>query len=320
LSESLPSALRIGTRGSALARSQAEFVARRLREGRLARRVDLVPIVTHGDREAARPIADVWGAGVFTREIDRALFDGHIDVAVHSLKDLPVARPHGLCLAAVPTREDPRDVLISVASRRLADLPPNSVLATSSPRRRVQLAARRSDLLFQDLRGNVDTRIRAVRDGHVAAIVVARAGVARLGRVEEIAEVFDATICTPAPGQGALAIEVRADDAELCTALADCLDDPHARMETESERSFLAALGGGCRVPVGALARVHTMSVRLLGMIANPATGEIWRGESTGSAGDSAALGRALAASVPERVRAWAAVPEWSHERPHAGA
>ncbi len=298
--------LRLGTRRSLLARTQSGSIRDRIVALGVARAVEMVELVTLADRERDRPMAELWGTGIFSRELDEALADGRVDLAVHSLKDLPVERPAGLVLAAVPEREDPRDALVAPPGTRFRDLPAGARVGTSSPRRRLQLAAARPDLVFEEMRGNVETRIRAVRERRLDAVVLACAGLHRLGRAGEVTEQFDPGVCTPAPGQGALAVEVRAENEMLRAALAGALDSPPARAAVEAERSFLAALGGGCRVPIGALARAEGESLRLAGMIANPLTGDVWRGEVRGLLADPAAAGRALAESAPDSVRAWA--------------
>jgi hydroxymethylbilane synthase len=244
--------LRLGTRRSALATTQSTWVADRLRA--LGHEVELVEVVTEGDTSTA-PLSTLGGAGVFAAALRRALLDGEVDLAVHSLKDLPTAPHPGLVVAAVPTREDPRDVLVSVGGRTLGELPDGAVVGTGSPRRVAQLAALGLGLSFKDIRGNVDTRVAMVREGALDAVVLARAGLARLGRLDEVAEVIDPLQVLPAPGQGALAVECRADDAATLAAVA-VLDDADARACTTAERAVLAALEAGCSAPVGALAEV----------------------------------------------------------------
>ena len=249
----MSSTLRLGTRASALATTQSGLVADLVRE-RLGREVELVEVSTEGDRNAA-PLAQMGGTGVFVSALRDALLDGHVDFAVHSLKDLPTTPADGIALAAVPVREDPRDVVVARDGLTLGELPVGSRLGTGSPRRVSQLAALGLGLELQGIRGNVDTRIRKVREGEVDAIVLARAGLARLGRLDEATEVLDPLQMLPAPGQGALAIECRSGDTELVAALAR-LDDPATRAAVTAERAVLSALEAGCSAPLGALAEV----------------------------------------------------------------
>ena len=245
--------LRLGTRRSALARTQSEQVAQALRE-RTGREVELVEVVTTGDVSRA-PLSTIGGTGVFVSALRDALLAGTVDLAVHSLKDLPTAPAPGLALAAVPPREDPRDVLVAAGGARLEDLPAGARVGTGSPRRAAQLRAARPDLEVVDVRGNVDTRLRLVSEGRMEAVVLAAAGLARLGRSGEVSQVLDPEVVLPAPGQGALALECRADD-EAALAACALLEDPATRAAVTAERSLLAALEAGCTAPVGALARI----------------------------------------------------------------
>ncbi|WP_426242631.1 hydroxymethylbilane synthase [Nocardioides sp. LHG3406-4] len=248
-----PVPLRLGTRASTLATTQSGLVAAMVRE-RLGREVELVEVSTEGDRTGA-PLAQLGGTGVFVSALREALLAGEVDLAVHSLKDLPTGPAAGIALAAVPAREDPRDVVVARDGLTLGELPPGSRVGTGSPRRAAQLHALGLGLDVVGIRGNVDTRIRKVTDGTYDAVVLARAGLARLGRLDEVTEVLDPLQMLPAPGQGALAVECRADAAELVEALAT-LDDPHTRVAIEAERAVLAALEAGCSAPLGALAEV----------------------------------------------------------------
>jgi hydroxymethylbilane synthase len=245
--------LRLGTRASALATTQSGHVADLVRE-RLGREVELVEISTEGDVNRA-PLASLGGTGVFVSALRDALLDGRVDLAVHSLKDLPTTPADGIALAAIPLREDPRDVVVARDGLTLGELPVGSRLGTGSPRRVSQLAALGLGLELQGIRGNVDTRIRKVREGEVDAVVLARAGLARLGRLDEVTEVLDPLQMLPAPGQGALAIECRSDDADLVASLAQ-LDDPATRAAVTAERAVLSTLEAGCSAPLGALAEV----------------------------------------------------------------
>lgn len=244
--------LRIGTRPSALAVAQTGLVAQRLRAAGHA--VELVEIRTTGDDSAA-PVAQL-GVGVFVSALREALARGDIDLAVHSYKDLPTAPDPRLALAAVPPREDPRDALVARDGKVLGELPVGARVGTGSPRRRAQLDALGLGLSVLPIRGNVDTRVGTVRSGELDAVVVAAAGLRRLGRIDEATELLDPLQMLPAPAQGALAVECRAADAELAAALAAVLDDEPTRIAVVAERSLLAALEAGCSAPVGALAEV----------------------------------------------------------------
>jgi hydroxymethylbilane synthase len=245
--------LRVGTRASTLARAQSGHVATALAEA-LGRDVVLVDVTTEGDVNRA-PLAQLGGTGVFVGALREALLRNEVDVAVHSLKDLPTTPAEGLALAAVPLREDPRDVVVARDGLTLGELPAGSRVGTGSPRRVAQLHALGLGLEISGIRGNVDTRIAKVRSGEFDAVVLARAGLARIGRLDEVTEALDPLQMLPAPGQGALAVECRANDAELVAALA-ALDDDHARAAVSAERAVLATLEGGCSAPIGALAEV----------------------------------------------------------------
>jgi hydroxymethylbilane synthase len=245
--------LRIGTRRSALALAQSGAVADLLRAA--GHQVELVEIVTEGDRSAAA-VAQIGSTGVFVTELRQRLLDGTVDVAVHSFKDLPTQPADGIALAAVPQRADPRDALVSVGDLMLAELPNGARVGTGSPRRAAQLRALGFGLDVVPIRGNVDTRLGRVASGDLDAIVVAAAGLQRLGRLGEASEILDPGQMLPAPAQGALAIECRASDEVLVAALATALDDPTTRAAVAAERALLAALEAGCSAPVGALADV----------------------------------------------------------------
>lgn len=248
-------AIRIGTRRSVLATTQAAHVAARIAE-LLGRETELVEIVTDGDVSQAtgRPLAGSSATGVFVGALREALIGGHVDVAVHSLKDLPTQPADGIVLAAVPPREDPRDAVVARDGLTLGELPPGSRVGTGSPRRAAQLHALGLGVEVLGVRGNVDTRIGMVHSGELDAVILARAGLARLGRLAEVTEVLDPLQMLPAPGQGALAVECRRGD-DLVAELAG-LDDFSTRAAVEAERSVLATLEGGCSAPIGALADV----------------------------------------------------------------
>ena len=244
--------IRLGTRRSALATAQAGMTADQLRE--LGHTVDMVEITTIGDTSTAS-LSSIGGTGVFAAAIRRALLAGEIDIAVHSLKDLPVAPEPGLLIAAIPVREDARDALVARDGLTLGELPVGSVVGTGSPRRTAQLAALGLGLRVTDIRGNVDTRVSLVHNGSCDGVLLARAGLSRLGRLDLVTESLDPLQMLPAPGQGALAIECRADRPDLIEALSP-LDDPDTRACVSAERALLAALEAGCTAPVGALAEV----------------------------------------------------------------
>lgn len=285
--------MRLGTRGSALALAQARGVAARIAAAG-GPPVEIVTIRTTGDRFADASLVAEGGKGLFTKEIEDALLDGRVDLAVHSLKDLPTTLPPGLALGAVPEREDPSDALVSRGGATLARLPRRARVGTSSPRRRAQLLAARSDLDVPEIRGNVPTRVERVARGDFDAVVLARAGLVRLGLADRIAEVLPAATMLPAPGQGAIGVEIRADDGATATVVA-AIDDAAARAATAAERALLDALGGGCRLPLGALATVRGGALSLRACIAAPAGGALIADEATGRADAPEAVGRRLA-------------------------
>lgn len=250
-----PQHVRVGTRRSLLATTQSGHVADMVRG--LGLTTELVEITTDGDRSQASgvPLAGSSSTGVFVSALRDALLAGEVDLAVHSLKDLPTYPCDGVTLVVVPPREDPRDVVVARDGLTLGELPVGSRVGTGSPRRAAQLHALGLGLEVVGIRGNVDTRIRTVRDGQLDAVVLARAGLARIDRLTEATEVLDPLQMLPAPGQGALAVECRSDDAALIAALA-VLDDPRTRAAVDAERAVLATLEGGCSAPIGALAEV----------------------------------------------------------------
>jgi len=281
--------LRLGARGSALSLAQATLVARSL--GSVAE-VEIVEVRTTGDRKSAAGEPISW-KGDFTRELDEALRSKAVDFAVHSLKDVPSTMAEGLVLAAVPLRQDPRDVLVSHPARPFAELPPGARVGTSSPRRRAQLLAARPDLEVLEARGNVDTRLRRLREGKWDAIVLARAGLARLGRLEEIVEIFPEEILLPAVGQGALAIVARQDDARMADALSS-IDHAPSHAEVVCERAILAALEAGCRAPVAARARVSADGLTVEAAVFSADGARILRDRSAGEADAALRIGRDL--------------------------
>ena len=259
--------LRIGTRGSKLARWQANWVADRLQE--LGHSVEIIEIATQGDKDAASSIATFSGTGVFTKEIQRALLASEVDLAVHSLKDLPTDEVTGLILAAVPPREPPNDVLVSREHKQLNELPAGALIGTGSLRRQAQLRNLRPDLHVREVRGNVDTRLRKLEDGNFAAIVLARAGLERLGLADRITQVLSCDVMLPAVGQGALGIECRADDHSTREKLQP-LNDANTHTAVIAERTLLAHLRGGCLAPVGAWARIENGSLQLSAVVLSP--------------------------------------------------
>jgi hydroxymethylbilane synthase len=287
--------LRIGTRGSALARTQTDTVATAL-----GTPVEIVPIVTEGDRSAAA-VTQLGGTGVFVSALRSALLDGSIDVAVHSYKDLPTAPTDGNVIAAVPTREDPRDALVARAGLTLGELPAGSRVGTGSPRRAAQLRALGLGLDIVALRGNVDTRLRRVADGELDAVVLALAGLRRLGRADEVSEILDPIQVLPAPAQGALAVECRAADSATIDVLA-LLEAPDSRAAVTAERALLAALEAGCSAPVGALAEIAEgddgPEVFLRGSVTALDGSDAVRLSATGSTTDADGVGRRLAAEL----------------------
>ena len=288
--------LRLGTRRSALATTQSQWVADRLRA--LGHEVELVEITTEGDRDRTTPLAQLGGTGVFVTALRAALTEGRVDLAVHSLKDLPTGAHPATAVAAVPAREDPRDALVARDGLTLGELPAGATIGTGSPRRRAQLEALGLGLVVTDLRGNVDTRLRAVSEGRLDAVVLAAAGLRRLGRIDEATELLDPIQMLPAPGQGALAVEVRADDVATADAVA-ALDDADARACTTAERTLLARLEAGCTAPVGALAEVvegmDGPELSLRAVVAAPDGTADLRRSLVGDVSQPGALGRSLA-------------------------
>jgi hydroxymethylbilane synthase len=291
--------LRLGTRGSALALAQSGHVADAVRE-RLGRPVELVRVQTEGDVNAAA-IAQIGGTGVFVTALRDALLAGTVDLAVHSYKDLPTAEAEGLVVAAVPVREDPRDVLVARDGRTLGELGPGARIGTGAPRRTAQLLGLGLGFEVVGIRGNVDTRIAKVRAGELDAVVLARAGLARLGRLDEATEVLDPLTVLPAPAQGALAIECRTADAELA-ALLSGLDDDDTRTAVVAGRALLAALEAGCTAPVGALGQVAEgddgLEVYLRGVVSAVDGSDAVRLSATGPTFEAAEVGRRLAAEL----------------------
>nr|WP_313886903.1 hydroxymethylbilane synthase [Saccharomonospora amisosensis] len=300
------STIRIGTRGSKLALAQTGTIAKRLEEA--GHDVEIVTVSTPGDRSSA-PIAEI-GVGVFTSALRDALLNKQVDVAVHSYKDLPTAAEPDLSLAAVPPREDPRDALVARDGLTLGELPPGSVVGTGSPRRMAQLRALGLGLEVVPIRGNIDTRVGKVTSGELDAVVLARAGLARVGRLDVVTETLDPIQVLPAPAQGALAVETRVDDVDTEHLIHSLVDDEPTRASAAAERAMLAALEAGCSAPVGALAEVvedldgegaviERLSLR--GIAAVDVDGDavrILRASAIAEKHEAEQLGRALAAEL----------------------
>jgi hydroxymethylbilane synthase len=296
----LTTTLRLGTRGSILALAQANWVADRIADHHPDCRVELVIIKTTGDKIHDIPLAQVGGKGLFIKEIEEALLAGEVDLAVHSLKDMPAVVPEGLILGAVPPREDPRDVLISERYSSLAELPPGGRLGTGSLRRRAQLLHLRPDLDIVALRGNVDTRLKKMAALGLDGLILAAAGLNRLGLDRVKRSAIPETEMLPAVGQGALGVEIRADDRSLKNLVA-ALDDPATRLAVMAERAFLARLEGGCVVPVAAQGRVEGGTLVLEALISDLEGRRFLRDKTKGSPEDGEFLGGNLAEHLLDR-------------------
>ncbi|BBH17830.1 porphobilinogen deaminase [Nocardioides baekrokdamisoli] len=287
--------LRLGTRASLLATTQARTIADELRA--LGHDVEMVEIVSEGDLTQAAGTSLVGSAtGVFVNALRDALNDGRIDLAVHSLKDLPTAPAPGLVIAAIPGREDPADAVVARDGLALADLPLGARVGTGSPRRISQIVRQRPDLVVAGVRGNIDTRISKVHSGEYDAVILARAGLSRIGRLDQITEVLDPLTILPAPGQGALAVECRADSPAAAAIAA--LDDAHTRAAVTAERTLLAELEGGCSAPIGAYARIDGDRLLLDAIALSPQGTYAIRQSAEGDAADGAALGARLAQNM----------------------
>lgn len=302
--------LRLGTRRSPMAIAQSGEIARLITE-RTGREIELVPITSHGDVSTGQ-LTQIGGTGVFVSALRESLLRGEVDFAVHSLKDLPTGAAEGITLAAIPLRDDPRDALVARGGAKLADLPPGARVGTGSPRRAQQLLLLRDDIACVPIRGNANTRLAKVGDGEVDAVVLARAGLARISRAEEITEVFETDDMVPAPGQGALAVECRSSGADLIELLA-VVDHGPTRSAVTAERALLAALEAGCSAPVGAYAvgaerlRLHAVALGFPPGGVDETAGStdanrvVVRECAEGNAADAARLGRDLAARMLAR-------------------
>jgi hydroxymethylbilane synthase len=288
----------IGTRESKLARWQSARVAELIEGAHPGLRCRVVTMSTAGDRELTKPIPEIGGKGLFTAELEEALRSGAIDVAVHSLKDLPTSMPHDVALAAVCQRADARDVLVSRSYESLEALPSGARVGTSSPRRIAQLALHWPDLTCVSLRGNVDTRVRKAMEGEMDAVVIAGAGVLRLGLDDAIRQWIPLEVMLPAPGQGALAIQARRDDGDVLR-LVGAIDEPVSRSAATAERTMLEMLGGGCAVPVAAYAEMDSspdgQALFLRGLVAATDGSRCSRADARGPANDAESLGREVA-------------------------
>ncbi|WP_024609942.1 MULTISPECIES: hydroxymethylbilane synthase [unclassified Pseudoalteromonas] len=286
--------VRIATRKSALALWQAEFVKAQLEHFHADVRVELFPMSTQGDIILDTPLAKIGGKGLFVKELEQAMLDGRADIAVHSMKDVPVEFPEGLELYTICEREDPRDAFVSNNFANLGELPQGAIVGTSSLRRQCQIRALRPDLKIRDLRGNVNTRLGKLDDGQYDAIILAAAGLIRLEMQERIADYIEPEVSLPANGQGAVGIECRIDD-EVTKALLAPLEHTQTRIRVNAERSMNRHLEGGCQVPIGAYALVDGEQVHLRGLVGAVDGSEILRDEVTGHVNDAEKLGIELA-------------------------
>jgi hydroxymethylbilane synthase len=285
------------TRGSTLALIQTRQVIALLERHWPDYQFEIVTASTPGDRDKQTPLTTL-GQGVFVKGVEEQLLDGRVDLAVHSLKDVPTAETPGLVLGAFPLRADARDGIVCRIGRNLASLPPAARVGTGSPRRSAQLLALRSDLQITPIRGNLDTRLRKLRDGEIDALAVAVAGLERLGRLDELDQALEVDECTPAAGQGTLVVQCRADDAGALAVLA-AIDQPTIRAEALAERAFLARLGGGCELPAGAVARAFDGgSLELVGVVASADGKRLAREYHSGRTSDPVAAGVALAEAL----------------------
>jgi hydroxymethylbilane synthase len=297
LSPGEPATLRIATRKSQLALWQAEHVAALLRAAHADLRVELVPMSTKGDRIQDRSLAAIGGKGLFIKELEVALQDGRADIAVHSMKDVPGELPEDLTIAVVLPRADPRDALLSGAATRLQDLAQGARVGTSSLRRQAQLLAARPDLRIEALRGNVDTRLRRLDSGELDAIILACAGLIRLGWESRISGRLEAEECLPAVSQGIIGIECRSSD-HATRSRVQALNDDATRIAMDAERAFATRLGGSCQSPIAAHATLQGPRLTLHGLVAEPDGSRLLRDSIAGAATDAVQLGRQLADRV----------------------
>jgi len=289
--------LKIGTRGSRLALAQSQWVKEKIEEGHPGMKVELVRIKTTGDKILDAPLSEVGGKGLFVKEIEEALLSRKIHLAVHSMKDVPAELPEGLMLSAFPEREDPRDAIISLGDKSVDQLQPGSRVGTSSLRRAAQLLHMRPDLEIVSLRGNVDTRLRKLESGDLQAIILAAAGLKRLGLSGRISHVVSEGLILPAIGQGALGLEVRSDDHDTI-ALLDFLDHEPTRVTVRAERAFLKRLEGGCQVPIAAFARLIGNELHLQGLVAELDGSGLVRDKISGTKDQAGEIGVELASRL----------------------
>jgi hydroxymethylbilane synthase len=294
VSKPFRAALRIATRKSQLALWQAEHVAMLLRAAHAGLEIELVPISTKGDRIQDRSLAAIGGKGLFIKELEVALEEQRADIAVHSMKDVPSDIPRELMIAAVLPRADPRDALLAAKIARVDDLPPGARVGTSSLRRQAQLLSMRPDLRIEPLRGNVDTRVRRLDNGELDAIILACAGLIRLGWESRITARLEPSACLPAVGQGIIGIECRDGDAHT-RSLLQVLNHPSTRAAMDAERAFAGRLGGSCQSPIAAYATLHQNRLTLDGLVAEPDGSRLMRDSITGNADDPQSLGAELA-------------------------
>jgi len=292
--------IKIGTRGSKLALWQANWVKSVLQEKFPQHTVELIIIKTQGDKILDVPLAKVGGKGLFVKEIEHALLTRNIDIAVHSMKDMPAEIPEGLCIGAVPERENPFDVFISQSGLVFKKLNSGSIIGTSSLRRGAQLRHERPDIVIQPLRGNLDTRLKKLESENLDAIVLAAAGVKRLNLEHKITEYFDPNIILPAIGQGALCIEIRNDDAKV-GPLVESMDHEATRTVVKSERAFLKRLEGGCQVPIAGYGKINKEQLTLTGLVAEIDGTQIIKGDSSGPLDSAEAIGIDLAEELLAR-------------------
>lgn len=292
------STLLFATRPSALARWQTRYTIQQIQDQWEDLVCEEFVITTKGDRELATALPEIGGKGLFTHELEQALREGRVHAAVHSLKDLPTENAPGLVLGAILQRADVRDALVCPAGHTLEELPIGAVVGTSSNRRRAQILAYRPDLRPQTIRGNIDTRIRKVQEGLYDAIIIAAAGITRLGLQDHITQYLPLEIMLPAPGQGALAVQCHEEDHQTLS-LISAIDHPPTRRAVSAERAFLSSLGGGCSLPVGAFAEVHGEEINLQGVVASPDGSQILRLATTGNDPDQ--VGHDMARQAFER-------------------
>ena len=292
--------IRIATRKSPLALWQAEHVRSCLQQADPELKIELLTMSTQGDKILDTPLAKIGGKGLFVKELEQSMLEGRADIAVHSMKDVPVELPAGLHLAVILAREEPRDAFVSNRYSRFADLPQGARVGTSSLRRRAQLKKQRQDLTILDLRGNVGTRLKKLDEGQFDAIILASAGLIRLGMAERITEMLDTSICLPAIGQGAVGIECRVDDIEL-NALLRSLNDDNTQVCVAAERAMNHRLEGGCQVPIAGHAILDNEQLYMRGLVGRIDGSEIISGEISGSSNDAEAMGVTLANDLLSR-------------------